>query len=48
VEATPGIEPEYTVLQTIKEPFPNPLALTRFPPNGEKEQGKQTKVIAVH
>jgi hypothetical protein len=29
VEATPGIEPGYTVLQSVEHRFPNALALTR-------------------
>jgi hypothetical protein len=29
LEATPGIEPGYTVLQSVEHRFPSPLTLTR-------------------
>jgi hypothetical protein len=48
VEATSGIEPEYTVLQPFRKPKPNPLALTNYFPRTSKTIGTQGKRVDVN
>ena len=48
VEATPGIEPGYTVLQTPTDHFPKPLTLTDFPTGAKKVPGNTAQNVAVN
>jgi len=48
VEATSGIEPEYTVLQPFRRSKPNPLALTNNFRRTSKTIGTQGKRVDVN
>src|SRR5262249_17603141 len=48
MEATPGIEPGYTVLQTVNWCFRKLLKLTIFPRDVAESSGKKGKVVAVN